>query len=158
MIKSITMVGTTFIKSNLKLKERIKKDIAFLIVLICLFLFLISAYTKIEDHERFSNGLAKVKLIGTFAALISWMVPIAEIAVSLLLIFPKTHKWGLYGFVSLMIGFTAYILSMLLWEERLPCHCNLIIEKLSWTAHLWFNMGFIVLALCALWLMKKQHS
>ncbi|WGQ09900.1 hypothetical protein QG516_25640 [Pedobacter gandavensis] len=150
------MVSLTIIKRNFKL-ERNKERIAFLIILVCLFLFLISAYSKIEDHERFSGGLSHVKVIGTYATLISWMVPIAEIGVSLLLIIPKTHKWGLYGFVSLMLVFTAYILSMLFLEEKLPCHCNLIIEKLSWTAHLWFNMGFIVLALCALWLTKKQN-
>lgn len=122
-----------------------------------MFLFIISAYTKIDDHERFVMGLAKVQFIGGHATLISWMVPIAETGISLLLIIPKTYKWGLFGFITLMIVFTAYILSMLLWEEKLPCHCNLIIEKLSWMAHLWFNVGFIVLALCALWLMKKQQ-
>lgn len=152
------MESTTVRKHSFQFTERSKEGLAFLIILICLFLFLISAYTKIEDHERFSRGLANVELIGAHATLISWMVPIAEIGVSLLLIIPKTHKWGLYGFTSLMIVFTVYILSMLLWEEKLPCHCNLIIEKLSWTAHLWFNVGFIVLALCAIWLMKKQHS
>ncbi|WGQ09718.1 hypothetical protein QG516_24700 [Pedobacter gandavensis] len=152
------MESTTVRKRSFQFTERSKEGLTFLIILICLFLFLISAYTKIEDHERFSRGLAKVQLIGPHAALISWMVPIAEIGVSLLLIIPKTHRWGLYGFTSFMIVFTVYILSMLLWEEKLPCHCNLIIEKLSWTAHLWFNVGFIVLALCAIWLMKKQHS
>ncbi|MBB2147340.1 MauE/DoxX family redox-associated membrane protein [Pedobacter gandavensis] len=151
------MIRLTVIKRNLKL-ERNKERIAFLIILVCLFLFLISAYSKIEDHESFRSGLTNVKRIGSYANLISWVVPIAEIGVSLLFIIPKTHKWGLYGFISLMIVFTAYILSMLLLEEELPCHCNLIIEKLSWTAHLWFNMGFIVLALCALWLLNKPSS
>lgn len=158
MIKPITMDITTASKHRIWLTARSKERIAFLIILVCLFLFLISAYSKIEDHESFKSGLTKVKLIGTYATLISWMVPISEIVVSLLLIIPKTHKWGLYGFFNLMVVFTAYILSMLLWEEKLPCHCNLIIQKLSWTAHLWFNMGFIALALCALWLMKEQHS
>ncbi len=158
MIKLITMESTMITRRSFRFTDSTKEGLAFLIILICMFLFLISAYTKIEDHERFVMGLAKVKLIGGFATLISWMVPITEIGVSLLLIIPKTYKWGLYGFVTLMFAFTVYILSMLFWEEKLPCHCNLIIEKLSWTAHLWFNMGFIVLALCALWLMKKQHS
>ena len=145
-------------RRSFRFTDSTKERTAFLIILICLFLFLISAYTKIEDHERFSRGLANVQLIGAHATLISWMVPIAEIGVSLLLIIPKTHRWGLYGFTALMTIFTLYILSMLFWEKKLPCHCNLIIEKLSWTAHLWFNLGFIVLALCALWLMKKQDS
>ncbi|WP_316778730.1 MauE/DoxX family redox-associated membrane protein [Pedobacter antarcticus] len=152
------MESTITTRRRFRFTESAKEGLAFLIILICLFLFLISAYTKIEDHERFASGLAKIQFIGVHAALISWVVPIAEIAISLLLIIPYAHRWGLYAFASLMIVFTVYILSMLLWEEKLPCHCNLIIEKLSWTAHLWFNLGFIVLALCALWLMKKQHS
>lgn len=158
MIKLITMESKTIIRKNFQLSSRTKERITFLIILACLFLFLISAYAKIEDHERFANGLAKVQLIAGHATFISWMVPIVEIGVSMLLITPRTHRWGLYGFVGLMIVFTIYILSMILWEEKLPCHCNLIIEQLSWTAHLWFNLGFIVLALYALWLMKKQYS
>jgi hypothetical protein len=156
MNKSIAMETTVIKTRTFKLSAQTREWLAFFICLVCLFLFLISAYHKIDDHGRFVKGLSKVAVIGTYATLISWMVPIAEIGIALLLIIPKTHQWGLYGFTGLMVVFTVYILSMLLWNEKLPCQCNLIIEKLSWTAHLWFNVAFIALAVFALWLMKKQ--
>lgn len=152
------MESTITRKKPFQFTGTIREYLAFGIVLICLFLFLTSAYTKIEEHDRFVNGLLKVAFIGRYAWFISWAVPIAEIVVSIFLIISKTHKWGLYGFIGLMIVFTLYIGSMLLWSEKLPCHCNLIIEKLSFGEHLVFNGTFIVLSTLALWLMKKQKN
>jgi hypothetical protein len=135
-----------------------KEDIVFIICLICLALFAISAYAKIGDHERFAKGLLKVKYIGEYAVFISWSVPITEIIVCVFLIIPPTHRIGLWGFTGLMTVFTLYIASMLLRAEKLPCYCNLIIEKLSWSQHLCFNITFIALAAAALWLGTKTTN
>lgn len=129
---------------------------SFLICLCCLALFVVSAYDKIVDHERFVKGLVKVKYVGIYADFVSWSVPIAEILVSMLLLYPPMQKLGIYGFIGLMTVFTLYIGSMLLWAEGLPCYCNLVIEKLSFGQHLAFNMFFIGLALFALWLVKNK--
>ncbi|WP_394367955.1 MauE/DoxX family redox-associated membrane protein [Pedobacter gandavensis] len=139
---------------SFRFNDNFKEWIVFGICLICTFLFLFSAYEKIIDHSRFAKGLSKVSIISSYANLIAWAIPILEILISLLLIIPKTHRWGLYGFAGLMTLFTAYILSMLLWKEKLPCHCNLIIEKLSWEQHLWFNLVFIGLSIAAVKLSK----
>lgn len=130
--------------------------IVFIICLFCVFLFMFSAYEKITDHSRFESGLSKVEVLKPFAGLISWAVPVLEIAISLLLIIPGYIKWGLYSYISLMTIFTFYILSTLLLREKLPCHCNLIIEKLSWSEHLWFNLLFIGLAALALKLNRSN--
>ncbi|SMD01304.1 MauE/DoxX family redox-associated membrane protein [Pedobacter nyackensis] len=151
------MASTIISKDKFQFTDTIREHLAFGIVLTCLFLFLTSAYTKIEEHDRFMNGLLKVAFISHYAWLISWTVPVAEIVVSLFLIIPKTHKWGLYGFIGLMMVFTIYIGSMLLWSEKLPCHCNLLIEKLSWGEHVVFNLAFVGLAAFALWLIKNNQ-
>jgi hypothetical protein len=67
---------------------------------------------------------------------------------------PKTYKSGLYGFVSLLSAFTIYIASMLLWAKMLPCTCGGVIEDLSWTEHIVFNLAFLTIACLALWLSK----
>lgn len=138
--------------------EKAKQTFTSIICLACLFLFVISAYDKIADHNRFLKGLLKVGFLSSYAVFISYAVPVCEILVSLMLIFPKTYKLGLYGFLALMSTFTLYIASMLLWAEKLPCHCNLIIEKLSFSQHLLFNLGFIVFAIVGLWLLKKTKK
>ncbi|WP_316753292.1 MauE/DoxX family redox-associated membrane protein [Pedobacter gandavensis] len=150
-MESITERNRSF-----RFNDSFKEWLVLSICLICTFLFLFSAYEKIIDHNRFAKGLSKVSIISSYAILIAWAVPILEILVSILLIVPKTHQWGLYGFTGLMILFTVYILSMLLWKEKLPCHCNLIIEKLSWGQHLWFNLVFIALAISAVKLSKPN--
>ncbi|RZJ87633.1 MAG: hypothetical protein EOO20_15605, partial [Chryseobacterium sp.] len=129
-----------------ELSNKTKDLVVFIICLICIFLFLTSAYDKISEHSKFVRGLSKVAYIGGYAELIGWLVPATEVAMSILLINPKTHKLGLIGFIATMAVFTAYILSMILWAEKLPCHCNLIIEKLTWGQHIWFNLIFIVIA------------
>ncbi|MFI5140403.1 MAG: MauE/DoxX family redox-associated membrane protein, partial [Sphingobacteriales bacterium] len=128
----------------------------FLICLSCIFLFLSTAHSKWADHVRFLKGLSRVTFIGGYAFYISWLVPAAEVLISLLLIIPQTYKWGLYGFTGLMTLFTGYIVSMVLWAKKLPFHCGGAIEKLSWAQHIWFNLAFIAIALFALWLSKTK--
>lgn len=134
----------------LQLSSKTKDLIVFIICLICIFLFLTSAYDKIAEHSKFVQGLSRVAYIGSYAELIGWLVPITEVAISILLINPKTHELGLTGFVATMVVFTTYILSMILWAEKLPCRCNLIIERLTWGQHIWFNLVFIAVATFAL--------
>lgn len=138
--------------------DEVKEWIVFGICLLCLALFATAAYSKVAEHETFLKGLSRVSFIGGAALYIAWLVPVTEIFISILLIVPQTQRLGLYGFTGLMTVFTGYILSMLFWAEKLPCHCNLIIEKLSWGEHVWFNLGFIALAICALWLGRATNK
>ena len=144
------METTILPKAKFQLSNRFRDILIFLICLICFVLFLCTAYDKITDHQRFYKGLSRVAVIGGSALYISWLVPAAEALIAVLLIIPPTYKWGLCGFSSLMLLFTGYIASMVLWAKKLPCHCGGAIEKLSWTQHIWFNLGFIAIALCAL--------
>ncbi|MFA4867844.1 MAG: MauE/DoxX family redox-associated membrane protein [Pedobacter sp.] len=152
------MESTTVKGKLLQLTSKAAELTVYGICLLCLALFASAAYGKIADHETFVKGLSKVSVIGGAAVYLAWFVPIAEIIVCFLLLIPALSKWGLYGFLGLMTVFTGYILSMLFWAEKLPCHCNLIIEKLSWGQHLWFNVGFMALAVFAFWLGKAKRT
>lgn len=138
------------LNQRFQVADKLKEYLIFGICLICLFLFLFAGYGKIVDHQTFTKGLSKVNFIGTYAVFIAWMVPLMEIGIATLLIIPFTQKIGLYLFTGTMIVFTLYIGSMLLWNEKLPCHCNLFVEKLSWVEHLWFNLAFIGLSSTAI--------
>ncbi|MET4141941.1 MauE/DoxX family redox-associated membrane protein [Pedobacter sp. UYP1] len=86
-----------------RVNDRFKEWIVLTICLVRTFLFLFSAYEKVIDHDRFAKGLSKVSIISSYSTLIAWAVPTLEILVSILLIIPKTHRWGLYGFTGLML-------------------------------------------------------
>jgi hypothetical protein len=145
-------------KAKFQLSNKLRDRLVFCICLICISLFLYTAYSQIVDHQRFFKGLSKVAVVGGFALYISWLVPVAEVLISILLIIPITYKWGLCGFAGLMILFTGYILSMVLWAKKLPLHSGGAAEKLSWTQHIWFNLAFIVIAVFALWLSNLKTS
>ena len=124
--------------------------------LLCIFLFIYTGYSKLTDHDRFLTGLTHVKLIGRYAVFISWLVPVAELAVAALMIMPWTFEAGLKAFTGLMILFTCYIAAALIGLKELPCRCGGAIEKLSWAQHLWFNLAFIVLAAVALRISRSK--
>jgi hypothetical protein len=151
------MDNITAQKQRFQLTNKRKEQLTLAICLLCIFLFLYTACAKLMDHRRFLNGLHHVEVIGHFALYISWLIPLAEIVIAVLLIVPRTLKWGLYSFISLMTLFTVYILSMLLRAGKLPCHCGGAIEKLSWGQHVWFNLAFIALAIFALRLLKTKN-
>jgi len=134
------------------LTETSKERIVNIIRYICLFLFVYTAYAKSIDHFRFLNGLTRVHLISAYAGFISFLIPILEFLIAILFIVPRTVRLGLISFTVLMVGFTIYIISAMIWEPKLPCHCGGAIEKLSWTQHIWFNLAFILLATVGIWL------
>jgi hypothetical protein len=152
------MEGLSTTQHDFKLSDTAKERIILGIRLICMFLFLYTAHAKLVDHDRFLKGLTRVRMISSIANYISWTIPVAEIITFVFLLVPRTAKWGLYAFTGLMISFSLYILSAMLWEEKLPCHCGGVIEKLTWTQHLWFNLGFIGLAILALRLFRSNNS
>jgi len=149
----------TIIRKNIfQLTDSAKEWIVYGICILCLALFASAAYGKVVDHETFSEGLSKVSFIKGTAIYIAWFVPVAELLVVVLLIIPGTQRLGFYCFITLIAVFTGYIVAMMLWAEHLPCRCSLIIEKLSWEGHIWFNTGFMALAVFALWLGRAKEK
>ncbi|MDN3588052.1 DoxX family protein [Pedobacter aquatilis] len=120
-------------------------------------LFAYTGITKIMDHERFMNGISKVGLIGQYSFFISWFVPVTEILIAVLLLIPQFIRIGLWSFLLFMLAFTSYILIALIWASNLPCHCGGVVESLTWTQHLWLNLGFIFLSIVAIRLEKRVN-
>ena len=126
--------------------------------LACIFLFVYTAQAKLLERESFQDSMQAIPYIERYAWTISWLVPITELCIALLLIVPGTQRLGLLLFAAVMTMFTLYIASMLLWVEKLPCNCGGAIENLSWNQHIWFNLGFIALAIVAAWLKKQPKN
>lgn len=141
----------------MKLHLKLRNLLLTIVNIILASLFAYTAYEKIMDHERFMNGISKVEIIGSYSFLISWAVPIAEVIISVLVLIPETARIGIWSFLGLMIIFSVYILIALIWASKLPCHCGGVIETLTWTEHLWFNIGFILLSLIAIRLEKNLN-
>ncbi|OXA73736.1 hypothetical protein B0A67_03430 [Flavobacterium aquidurense] len=130
----------------MKLNTKIKNIILDIICLLYVLLFVYAAVSKLLDFENFEVQLGKSPLLSAFASWISWLVPAIELAIVLLLIIPKFRSAGLLAAFSLMTMFTAYIFIVLHYSSFIPCSCGGILEKMSWNAHLVFNIIFVLLA------------
>jgi putative oxidoreductase len=121
-------------------------------------LFIYTAINKFIDLEKFRQVLRSSPLIREKGNIVAWLIPLAEIGISILLFFPKTRKTGLWGTLLLMSLFTGYIAYMVFISDVRPCSCGGIIEKMTWTQHFIFNVFFTLLAGLSLWLNKKRNK
>lgn len=114
---------------------------------IFILLFVYTALSKLFTFKIFTMTLEETPLIGGMAAFIAIALPVSEILVSLLLLIPRTRKWGLYSTFSMMLTFTLYIGYMIIFTPNRPCTCGGVMEKMTWNQHLIFNIVFTILAL-----------
>jgi uncharacterized membrane protein YphA (DoxX/SURF4 family) len=120
-------------------------------------LFIYAATSKLIDFETFTVQLAQSPLLSAYTASIAWLVPAIEIAIAVLLSFPQFRTPALYAAFTLMVMFTAYIFIILNYSDFIPCSCGGVLEELSWTQHLIFNIVFIALAAFALFFSKNRN-
>lgn len=142
----------------MKLTIKMQKVILELICLLYILLFVYAAVSKLMDFENFQVELGQSPLLSAFAGWVSWVVPISELIIALLLVFPRFRLIGLFAAFSLMVMFTTYIIIILNFSSFVPCSCGGILEEMGWTEHLLFNIVFILLALLGLFLGSKQSN
>lgn len=141
-------------KFQVNFKSVFIEGVVFLYVL----LFVYAAVSKLLDFENFRLQLGQSPLLSAFALWVSWLVPLIELAIAVLLLIPKFRKTGLKAALSLMVMFTAYIFIILHYSSFVPCSCGGILEKMSWRVHEIFNLVFIILATAAIFVSSDSSS
>ncbi|SRX52217.1 MauE/DoxX family redox-associated membrane protein [Aequorivita sp. CIP111184] len=137
------------------LNETYRKLIINIISLLFILLFVYAALSKLLDYETFQIQLAQSPLLSAYAGIVSVLVPSIEILLAVLLVIPRFRFPALIGCFWLMVMFTAYIVIILNFSDFVPCSCGGVLEKLSWTEHLFFNISFIILAVVGI-LLESQ--
>jgi uncharacterized membrane protein YphA (DoxX/SURF4 family) len=121
-----------------------------IVTVLFVILFLYTGISKLMDYSLFKEQIASSPLLLASSKYIAGWLPWIEFAVILLLIIPKWRLKGLYLSLVLMAIFTAYILGILLFNEKLPCSCGGVLQLMSWKQHLVFNTAFIILAIAGI--------
>jgi len=121
------------------------------------FLYMYTGYDKLKHVEEFIEGNSKIPLIGQYAELIGWGIPVIEILLAVLLIIPflKVKRIALWASVILMGIFTLYLALMLLFADTKPCNCGGVIESMGWITHLIFNLLCLGAGIFAIRKLKK---
>ncbi|WP_157417952.1 MauE/DoxX family redox-associated membrane protein [Aequorivita capsosiphonis] len=127
-----------------------------IITFLYMLLFVYAASSKLLDSETFVLQLAQSPLLSAYAVIFAWLVPGIELLIALLLIIPRCRTMALYGSFLLMVMFTSYIFIILNFSDFIPCSCGGVLENLSWSQHLIFNIVFIILAAIAILLDRTK--
>ena len=113
-------------------------------------LFVYAATSKFFDFQNFQVQLGQSPVLTAYANWVSWGIPLVELIIASLFIFPKYVLLAFYASFSLMIRFTTYIIVILNFSDFIPCSCGGVLEKMSWTDHVIFNCVFIVIAVAGI--------
>ncbi|WP_158275355.1 MauE/DoxX family redox-associated membrane protein [Pedobacter sp. HMWF019] len=137
---------------NLKAKTVTIDGISALFIL----LFVYAALTKVMDYQKFRIELGKSPLLNSYAKIIAITIPGIELLISLLIAIKQFQYYALYLAFSLMAVFSAYIVAILKFSPYVPCSCGGILQNMTWTQHLIFNMFFLGLGVAAILLYPKR--
>ncbi|ACU60636.1 MauE/DoxX family redox-associated membrane protein [Chitinophaga pinensis] len=135
------------------MKTKLVKLITSLLVL----LFVYAGLIKLFDHANFELQLAKSPFMLGMSSLVSWLLPLSELAVVGLLLFEKTRLIALYCSFFMMVLFTAYIIGILNFSYYIPCSCGGVLNSLGWNEHLIFNAFFVIISLIGIILQKRLN-
>tara|TARA_R110002073_G_scaffold327921_3_gene508844 strand:- start:2255 stop:2632 length:378 start_codon:yes stop_codon:yes gene_type:complete len=115
-----------------------------------------AATSKFLDFYDFKVQLGQSPVLTAYADWVSWGIPLLELAIAGLFLFSKYVLLAFYASYSLMIMFTTYIIVILNFSDFIPCSCGGVLEKLSWTDHIIFNVIFIAIAVVGVKFSENQ--
>ena len=138
------------------------------VILICaaliILLFMYTATSKLISPKFFSHAMRSQPFSRGVQNFLIHFLPGIEIGAALLIVANKTRFTGLCLSLLLLLVFTGYIVLIKFnFYGKIPCTCGGVIEYMSWTEHLWFNVTFIIINLIAVyasiyqWLMKHER-
>ncbi len=111
-------------------------------------MFFYASFSKLSNYEKAEKDMKNQIFPQPIAEVLAWLIPLIEIILVFALLFPQTQKKALWSSMILLVAFTAYMaLVMSGIFGRIPCSCGGILQRMSYEAHLIFNLFFICLSL-----------
>lgn len=136
-----------------------RKPIVQVISGLLILLFLYTGANKFFSFEHFTNQMRNQVFPRSWIPVIIWTLPTLEIAISIGLMFDKTKKISFGASIVLMSLFTIYTALVLFGAfNRVPCSCGGVIEHLTWTQHLFFNLFYLVISILGYSVLKKSPT
>lgn len=135
-----------------------RKRLTDIVCALLVFLFIYTSVSKLLEYHTFRLQLGQSPFITLYAPFITWALPAGEIVIAGMLLFTRTRLTGLYLSFFLLCLFTFYLAAMLQLSYTVPCSCGGVLQHLSWQAHIFFNIAFIILSVIGVLLETKQQS
>jgi uncharacterized membrane protein YphA (DoxX/SURF4 family) len=110
-------------------------------------LFVYAAISKLASYEKSRKEMLNQVFPHEVAILLTWLIPTTELVIAIMLLFPRLRKLSFLLSFALLLIFSIYIaVSMSGTFGRIPCSCGGVLGQMSYSAHLIFNLFFIILA------------
>lgn len=136
-----------------------RSDVTALFASALIILFCYTAIAKLLDIDEFKRQLAGQALPSWAKAPLVWLIPAAELLISVLLIIPVTRLLGFYGSALLMSLFTGYIALVVAgYFDRTPCSCGGVVRSMNFETHLAFNLFFLTLSLTGIYMFHAKNK
>lgn len=135
-----------------------KEHVITIIVSLLILLFSYTAFSKLLDLSFFRAQMELFPVLDYFPGTAAIGIPVTELFIVALLLYPPTMRMGLKASSMLLLLFTLYLLLMIMTVPDLPCSCGGVISTMSWSQHILFNLFCIALSVAALWFTRKQKD
>jgi putative oxidoreductase len=130
------------------MKKNLQENIKNICIALLILMWTYASLSKLLNYPESQTAMRNQIFPIWIADLLSFSIPILELTVAALLVFPHLHKMGKWISLTLLSAFTLYIIGIeLLLFGRIPCSCGGIISGFSWIQHLLFNLTFIMINL-----------
>ena len=134
-------------------KETLIEIIAYWFIVLLVY----TATDKLAHLITFRAMLLQSPLLQPVAGWFSLALPVSELTIAALLLFPQTRLYGYYATTIAMILFTIYVGYMLAVSAHLPCSCGGVLKSMTWKQHLLFNMVCTLLAAWGLYNIENHY-
>lgn len=138
-----------------------KQTISLLGINFLVLLFTYAGLTKLLERDLFYLNLLNSPILPVekpWIVITSWFIPLMELFLVFLLVYPNTKLKGIYMSIGLLSLYLLYILALLFVAPYQPCSCGGITALFSWEQQLWFTLGCLVFAGVLLYLKKTATS
>lgn len=126
-----------------------------IVSILLIILWLYSALTKLGDFKKFKQSMLSQIFPKWMSRVLVYTLPLVELSIAILLLFPHTRLIGMYTSLLLMLSFTLYVGGAVYHiYGNYPCACGGLFTKLGWSKHFHLNIGLTLLALIGVILME----
>jgi hypothetical protein len=121
-------------------------------------LFLYASANKLLHYGNFKVQLEQLPMHSTIAGQVAWLIPLIELAVSVMLCVRKTRRLALCASLGLMVVFTGYIIAILKFTDDIPRTCGGVLSTVSWSEYLIFTIVSAFIASMGIILKDKKEN
>jgi hypothetical protein len=122
------------------------KTIIRIIALSLALLFFYAAVSKLDQYSIFRLQLQKFPLALPLVKQMAWLVPVTELVIAGLLLFPALQVKGLFSALFFLSLYTIYLTCMPDSRFTLPCRCGEPWPSFSVRSNMIFNLLCVLVA------------